>query len=102
MVINNPVPPAPLDTPEVPELPEKFVLFASEVARRKGVLSLAEAAREFLQSHPDLYLVYVGGVREENGKTISKDILEIVGPELAKRVKFLGTWWACARKCWRA
>jgi glycosyltransferase involved in cell wall biosynthesis len=51
---------------------------------------LAEAAREFLPSHPDLHLVFAGKLVEENGGSIAAHISEILGPGLARRLCFLG------------
>ncbi len=90
VVIHNPVPPAPSTLPEVPALPDNFVLFAGEVAIRKGALVLAEAACEFLHSHPGLHLVFVGAIRKEEDEPLSDKICRIVGPTLRDRVHFLG------------
>jgi glycosyltransferase involved in cell wall biosynthesis len=90
-VIYNPVPPLPSDSPEVPGLPTNFVLYAGQVSRRKGVLVLAEAAREFMPSRPDLHVVYVGGeIAASGSQPMSEHIHRIVGPGLAKRVHILG------------
>ena len=90
VVINNPIPPLVADTPELPELPANFVLFASQVARRKGVLTLAEAAREFLRPRQDLHLVFAGGIRDDEPRPLKEEILDIVGPDLSPRIHFLG------------
>ena len=76
--------------PELPELPANFVLFASQVARRKGVLTLAEAAREFLRPRQDLHLVFAGGIRDDEPRPLKEEILDIVGPDLSPRIHFLG------------
>lgn len=94
VMIYNPVPPIPSCLPEKPDLPADFVLYASSISKRKGAIALAEAAREFLSSHPNLHLVYVGGgitVASGGGSIpIEEQIREVVGPELTKRVHFLG------------
>lgn len=90
VVIHNPVPPLPATLPDVGELPEEFVLFAGEVALRKGALVLAEAAKGFLSSHPGVHLVYVGAIRKENDGPLSDQIREVVGSKLSERVHFLG------------
>ncbi|MBZ5539507.1 MAG: glycosyltransferase family 4 protein [Acidobacteriia bacterium] len=90
-VIYNPVSMPPSDLPEVAGLPANYVLYAAQVSRRKGALMLAEAAREFLSRHPGLHLVYAGGeISEGRNRPISEDIREIVGPDLSKRIHFLG------------
>jgi glycosyltransferase involved in cell wall biosynthesis len=90
-MIYNPVPPVPSHLPEMLELPTRFVLYAGQVSRRKGALVLAEAARDFMASHPDVHLVYVGGEIPQNGdRPMSEVIREIVGAGLAGRVHVLG------------
>lgn len=89
-VIYNPVAPTPSHIPEMPQLPDKFVLYASQVSRRKGAVVAAEAARQFMVSHPDTHLVFAGGISREGNRPISEHILELVGPDLAGRVHFLG------------
>jgi len=89
-VIYNALLPAATVQPKAMELPSRFVLNAGEVRPHKGVLVLAEAASEFLKQKPDVHLVFVGSVYEENGRPVSKDILDIVGPELSERVHILG------------
>jgi glycosyltransferase involved in cell wall biosynthesis len=90
-MIYNPVPTVPSHLPEMPELPARFVLYAGQISRRKGALVLAEAARDFIASHPDVHLVYVGGEIPQHGdRPISELIRETVGPELNGRVHILG------------
>jgi glycosyltransferase involved in cell wall biosynthesis len=83
---------APLEkNPDLPPLPRNFVLFAGgKVSRRKGALVLAEAAVLFLKKHRDLNLVFAGFLEKENRKPIDRSIQDILGPELSKRVSFLG------------
>jgi glycosyltransferase involved in cell wall biosynthesis len=90
VVIYNSVGPLPDPLPDVPCLPSSYVLYAGSVSRRKGALVLAEAAREFLPTHPDLHLVFAGKLVEENGRSIAAHISEILGPGLARRLCFLG------------
>lgn len=86
-----PLPPSPLNLPEVPQSFTNYVLYAGQLSRRKGALVLAEAARDFLTHRPNLHLVYVGaGIAAEGNRPISEQIREIVGPKLAERVHFLG------------
>jgi len=90
-VIYNPVPAVPTSLPEMPELPAHFVLYAGQVSKRKGVLILAEAARELMTHHPGLHLVYVGGDFSHNGERPASELIrEVVGPELVARVHILG------------
>lgn len=90
-IVYNPVPSTPADDVEMPALPREFVLFAGALSRRKGAVVLAEAAREFLRSHSDIHLVYVGGdVHTEGDQPVSHVIREIVGSELSSRVHLLG------------
>jgi glycosyltransferase involved in cell wall biosynthesis len=93
-MIYNPVPPIPSCLPDKPDLPGDFVLYAGSLSKRKGAIVLAEAAREFLSSHPDLHLVYVGGgITMASGggrRPIEEQIREAVGPKLTERVHFLG------------
>ncbi|MGA2074302.1 MAG: glycosyltransferase family 4 protein [Terriglobia bacterium] len=89
-IIYNPVGPLPNSFPEVPGLPASYVLYAGSVSRRKGALVLAEAARDFMPTHPELHLVYAGTLVEENGRSIAENIREILGPDLAQRVHCLG------------
>jgi glycosyltransferase involved in cell wall biosynthesis len=88
-VIYNPVARPPASLPDMPELPEKFILYAGAVTRIKGALVVAEAARELLAKHHDLHLVYVGGIRSDE-QDIAGRIAEIVGPGLMDRVLLLG------------
>ena len=90
-LIHNGIAPLPAIAADVPGLPERFVLYAGQVSRRKGTLVLAEAAREFLPRHPDVHLVYAGGCLPEAGvMPIEHAIRETVGHELAGRVHLLG------------
>lgn len=76
---------------ELPLLPSRFVLYAGgTVSRRKGAYLLAEAARDFLASHPDLHLVYIGPLESEEGTPADQRIRAVVGAELQSRVHFLG------------
>lgn len=88
--IYTPVPPSVPVLPEPPPLPAEFILYAGHVCRRKGADVLAKAVRDILAARPNLHLVYVGGLFNENGYVISEVICEILGPELAPRVHFLG------------
>lgn len=102
-VIYNPI--APLKGAEIPplDLPDKFVLYAGNLSRRKGVDLLAEAAKTFFRGRPNLYLVYAGWSMAEGGISAEDRIRAIVGPELSRRVLFLGrvdrpTLFHCMRK----
>ncbi|HVM61578.1 MAG TPA: glycosyltransferase family 4 protein [Verrucomicrobiae bacterium] len=90
MKIRSALPPPPPEMPTAPSLPENYILYAGNVCRRKGADVLAKAARRVMAERPDLHLVYVGGVLNENGRTASELVREIVGPELTPRVHFLG------------
>ncbi|HLK31619.1 MAG TPA: glycosyltransferase family 4 protein [Terriglobales bacterium] len=90
-VIHNGILPIAGTSAEPVELPARFVLYAGQVSRRKGSLVLAEAAREFLTSHPEVHLVYAGGCLPEAGLTpIDQEIRGRVGTELSEHVHFLG------------
>lgn len=88
--VYNPILPPPAELPSLSGLPEKYILYAGHVCRRKGADVLAEAVRDLLIKRKDLHLVYAGGVFIEDGRSISDDILATVGPDLAPRVRFLG------------
>lgn len=91
VVVYNSVPSLPCDTVNLPDLPRNYVLFAGQLSRRKGALVLAEAAREFMISHPDVDLVYVGGGISREGKRPIVDVIrQVVGVDLSSRVHFLG------------
>jgi glycosyltransferase involved in cell wall biosynthesis len=89
-VIRNPAVPMPSVLPEAPDLPKKFILYAGHVCYRKGADILADAAKIVMMTHPDLHLVYVGGVFYENGQQMSDHIKGILSPEFDERVHFLG------------
>ncbi len=76
--------------PRVAGMPERYVMFAGTVSDRKGAFILAEAARAFLTEHPDLHLVYVGGLTSESGRYADETIRDILGEQLAARVHFTG------------
>ena len=89
--IYNPVPISESSPLAIPELPVKFLFSAGQVSRTKGVVELAEAAREVMKTDADLHLVYAGGhISVEASVPISEEILRAVGPELIGRVHFLG------------
>ncbi len=91
VVIYNSVPTLPTIEAHIPELPPRFVLYAGQLSHRKGALVLAEAACEFMRFHPDVHLVYVGGVIERDGKRPIADLIHsAVGCGLASRIHFLG------------
>jgi glycosyltransferase involved in cell wall biosynthesis len=74
----------------MPDLPKQFVLYAGgTVSERKGACVLAHAAKKFLPRHPDVFLLYAGPLPATNSN-VDEQILSVVGPELANRVKFLG------------
>jgi glycosyltransferase involved in cell wall biosynthesis len=90
-VIYSPIGPSTEKNPCLAPLPRKFVLFAGgKVSRRKGALVLAEAAVLFLKKHSGLNLLFAGHLENERGTSISQSIRGLVGPELSKRVSFLG------------
>ena len=90
-VIYNPVPATEALALATPQLPDRFILFAGQVSRRKGAIVLAEAARELMKSRADIHLVYAGGqISGEDPLPVSQRILDAVGPELSARVHFLG------------
>jgi len=91
VTIYCPVSPPGDTDPEVPNLPAWFVLYAGgTVSRRKGAYLLAEAARKFLSSHPDLHLVFIGPLETEEGIAADDRIWTLVGAELQSRLHFPG------------
>jgi glycosyltransferase involved in cell wall biosynthesis len=89
--IYNPVSTVPLEISGIGEMPEKFILYAGQVSRRKGALVLAEAAKELLRERSDLHLIYVGGEIVQPGvRSIKDQTQEMLGPSLMERVHFLG------------
>jgi glycosyltransferase involved in cell wall biosynthesis len=89
--IYSPVPLSESRPAATPQLPVKFLFSAGQVSRTKGVVELAEAARELMNSHADLHLVYAGGhISAEDPVPISQQILDAMGSELSGRVHFLG------------
>jgi glycosyltransferase involved in cell wall biosynthesis len=90
-VIYSPIGPGDEKNPYLAPLPRKFVLFAGgKVSRRKGALVLAEAAATFLKKHSGLSLLFAGHLENEEGTPIGQSIRGLLGPELSKRVYFLG------------
>lgn len=89
-IIYNPVekPTAEVGVPS--ELPEKYLIYVGTLSDRKGAYVLAEAARSFLLSDPELHVVYVGAIIEEGDLRSDQRIRRIVGKELAPRVHCLG------------
>ncbi len=69
---------------------EKVILFAGQVAKRKGALAVAEAAKIFLPLLPGYRVVFVGGQDEFNGRSAPEAFKHIVGNELAPRLVFTG------------
>jgi glycosyltransferase involved in cell wall biosynthesis len=89
-VIYNPAPSA-AGVPELRGLPEKFILFAGQVSKRKGALIAAEAAQDLMTKRSDLHLVYAGGPSpNESERSLPEEILRRFVPDTAQRVHFLG------------
>jgi glycosyltransferase involved in cell wall biosynthesis len=78
------------DPKTLPALPKRFVLYAGTISARKGAYRLAEAARRFLREDPSTDLVYAGVLAKDAGVRADHRITDIVGPDLASRVHFLG------------
>lgn len=89
-IVYNAVGPLPSDPIIVPDLPTRYVLYAGNVCKRKGADLLADAMRDVMVKHPDLHLVYVGGVFIDQGRMFSETISDILGPKVNDRVHFLG------------
>jgi glycosyltransferase involved in cell wall biosynthesis len=81
---------APPPAPSLGRVSENFVLHVGYVEPSKGALAVAEAAVRFLQEDPSLELVYAGAILSQDGVPVDQIIRDIVGPELARRVTFLG------------
>jgi glycosyltransferase involved in cell wall biosynthesis len=91
VVIHNPASlPQREDGIHLLDLPHQFVLYAGTVSARKGAYTLAAAARRFLPHHPEVHLVYAGAIATDDGVPADRRIYQILGPELAPRVRFLG------------
>ncbi len=71
-------------------LPEKFILYAGTVSRRKGAFVLAEAAKKILPTHPGLQIIYAGAIESERGVAADAHIRFLLGDDLSTRVRFLG------------
>jgi glycosyltransferase involved in cell wall biosynthesis len=86
--------PPPLDLPapaaSIGDIAENYILHAGFVEATKGAFAVAEAAVRFLQEDPTLKLVYAGAIVTKDGVPADEVIRDIVGPELAQRVVFLG------------
>jgi glycosyltransferase involved in cell wall biosynthesis len=86
--------PPPLDLPQpassIGDVSDNFVLHAGYVEASKGVFEVAQAAVRFLQEDPSLELVYAGTILTQDGVPVDQLIREMVGPELARRITFLG------------
>jgi glycosyltransferase involved in cell wall biosynthesis len=67
-----------------------YLLYAGAISERKGALVLAEACREILVEHPDLELVYAGGISEDGPVRLDSRISALLGRPLSSRVRFLG------------
>lgn len=89
--VYSPIAPANERSQPFPDLPSLFVLYAGgAVSRRKGAYVLAEAATQFLRTHTDLRLVFIGPLVSEEGVSADDRIRGIVGADLASRVVFCG------------
>lgn len=89
-VIYYPVCP-PIDTsPQLPDLPARYVLYAGTISERKGASQLALAARLFLAETSDVHLVYVGQVARTPTGNADEAIKTILGKRFLARVHFLG------------
>jgi len=81
----------PLDTQHV------RILYVGRLEARKGILELGQAFARAAKRNPDLVLWLAGadnsesdGHRLRTGRTYQQTLLELWGPELSKRVRFLG------------
>lgn len=93
-VIYNAAPSLPLVTSSnAREKP--FFLYAGMVSKRKGALTLADAAGEILAQHPQHELVFAGGMTKHEGIEIGKEILSRIPDRFHSRVIFLGR---CSRQ----
>lgn len=69
---------------------EQIVLFVGSVSKRKGAISLAKAAKIFMEEFPKARLVFLGRETIHEGKSIQSVILDLVGSKLTTRVSFIG------------
>lgn len=72
------------------DLPARYILYPGTASRRKGALVLAEACRQVLPAFPEVGLVFAGEVASEEQGPNDEVIRGILGPELARRARFLG------------
>ena len=85
----------PVELPELPAQPPPRsatrVVFTGTLTPKKGVISLARAWKQVNQEAPEaeLHLYGKDGVTEE-GKSMTHHLVQLLGPEAARRVTFHG------------
>jgi glycosyltransferase involved in cell wall biosynthesis len=92
-VIYNPITVSPatrLEIEKLPSLPGPYILFVGSLTERKGVLTIAAAAREIFATHKTVQFVFIGEDTEKQGVPISAAISELVGQKNINRIRFLG------------
>lgn len=92
-VVYNPVmvaeaPADPLGQPPHPRI--SYALFVGSLSERKGVLTIARAAKLLFDQEADLDFVFVGPDGDYQGRPISHTVINIVGSSNAHRMSFLG------------
>jgi len=86
--------------PALPPMRGQYVLFVGSMTERKGVLTLARAAKILLAKNSPVHFVFIGADRDHNGRPISQEVLRIIGEENKDAVTFPGhlphpevLWW---------
>ncbi len=86
-----------IDALEPPDSDGVCMLYVGRLEARKGILELGKAFAEAASNHPELRLWIAGadnsesdGHRARTGQTYEQTLRQMWGPELSRRVRFLG------------
>jgi glycosyltransferase involved in cell wall biosynthesis len=90
-IIYNPVTVPVADNIILPELPEKYILFAGTVTERKGAVVLAEAFKRVVNTDNKIHLIYAGHIGIGADRKVGEKIKNILGPKLIGQVHFVGS-----------
>jgi glycosyltransferase involved in cell wall biosynthesis len=75
---------------QLPALPGPYFLFVGSLSVRKGVLTIAKAAKQILSNGISVRFVFVGPETMHDARPISATVFEIVGENNRQRIEFLG------------